>query len=317
MDVTDARDECEAVLNEVERAVITDREFLETVLVGFLADGHVLLEDVPGTGKTLTARSVATALGLSFQRVQFTPDLLPADVLGTHVFNEKSREFEFQPGPIFANVVLADEINRAPPKTQAALLEAMEEGQATVDGETMELPQPFFVIATQNPVEQEGTFPLPEAQMDRFVAKAGIGYPDESGELDLLRRRAGRTTRSPTVEAVLDEDRVQDAKQAPEEVRVEGDLLQYMVSVARATREDRRVDVGVSPRGTQRLFEAARARAVVKGREYVVPDDVKRLAPNVLAHRIVLTPDAAVENVEKQDVVDSVLEDVAVPTVQR
>jgi len=316
MDVTSARDECDAVLNEVERAVITDREFLETVLVGFLADGHVLLEDVPGTGKTLTARSVATALGLSFQRVQFTPDLLPSDVLGTHVFNEKSREFEFQPGPIFANVVLADEINRAPPKTQAALLEAMEEGQATIDGETMELPKPFFVIATQNPVEQEGTFPLPEAQMDRFVATAGIGYPDEAGELDLLRRRAGRDTRSPTVEAVLDAERIETMKQAPEEVRVEGGLLQYMVSIARATREDRRVEVGVSPRGTQRMFEAARARAVVKGREYVVPEDVKRLAPNVLAHRIVLTPDAAVENVAKQDVVADVLDSVEVPTVQ-
>jgi MoxR-like ATPase len=317
MDVTSARDECEAVLNEVERAVITDREFLETVLVGFLADGHVLLEDVPGTGKTLTARSVATALGLSFQRVQFTPDLLPTDVLGTHVFNEKSREFEFQPGPVFANVVLADEINRAPPKTQAALLEAMEEGQATIDGETKELPKPFFVIATQNPVEQEGTFPLPEAQMDRFVAKAGIGYPDEEGELDLLRRRSGRDTRSPTVEAVLDEDRVTAVRDTAEEVRVEGDLLQYMVSIARATRQDRRVDVGVSPRGTQRLFEAARAHAVIKGREYVVPQDVKQLAPNVLAHRIVLTPDAAVENVEKRGIIADVLEDVSVPTVER
>lgn len=317
MDVTSARDECDAVLNEIERAVITDREFLETVLVGFLADGHVLLEDVPGTGKTLTARSVATALGLSFQRVQFTPDLLPTDVLGTHVFNEKSREFEFQPGPVFANVVLADEINRAPPKTQAALLEAMEEGQATIDGETKELPKPFFVIATQNPVEQEGTFPLPEAQMDRFVAKAGIGYPDEDGELDLLRRRSGRDTRSPTVEAVLDDERVNAVRDTAEDVRVEGDLLQYMVSVARATREDRRVEVGVSPRGTQRLFEAARAHAVVKGREYVVPQDVKQLAPNVLAHRLVLTPDAAVENVQKRGIVDDVLEEVAVPTVER
>jgi MoxR-like ATPase len=317
MDVTSVRDECEAVLNEVESAVIADREFLETVLVGFLADGHVLLEDVPGTGKTLTARSVATALGLEFSRVQFTPDLLPADVLGTHVFNEKTREFEFQPGPIFANVVLADEINRAPPKTQAALLEAMEEGQATIDGETMELPKPFFVIATQNPVDQEGTFPLPEAQMDRFVAKTGIGYPDEGGELDLLRRRAGRDTRSPTVEPVLDDERVQAVKQAPEDVRVEGDLLQYMVDVARATREDRRVEVGVSPRGTQRVFEAARARAAVKGREYVVPEDVKGLAESVLAHRIVLTPDAAVENVAKEEVVQSVLDDVSVPTVER
>ncbi len=316
MDVTAASDECDAVLSEVERAVVTDREFLETVLVGFLADGHVLLEDVPGTGKTLTARSVATALGLEFSRIQFTPDLLPADVLGTHVFNEKSREFEFQPGPIFANVLLADEINRAPPKTQAALLEEMEEGQATIDGETMELPEPFFVIATQNPVEQEGTFPLPEAQMDRFVAKAGIGYPDEAGELELLRRRAGRSSRSPSVESVLDAERVQAVRAVAEDVRVDDDLLQYVVSVARETREDRRVEVGVSPRGTQRLFETARARAVLRGREYVVPEDVKRLAPNVLAHRLVLTPDAAVENTEKREVVDDVLDSVPVPTVE-
>ncbi|GAA0287249.1 AAA family ATPase [Halobacterium noricense] len=316
MDVTAASDDCDAVLSEVERAVVTDREFLETVLVGFLADGHVLLEDVPGTGKTLTARSVATALGLDFSRIQFTPDLLPADVLGTHVFNEKSREFEFQPGPVFANVLLADEINRAPPKTQAALLEAMEEGQATIDGETMALPEPFLVIATQNPVEQEGTFPLPEAQMDRFVAKAGIGYPDEAGELELLRRRAGRSSRSPGVESVLDAERVQAVRAVAEDVRVDDDLLQYVVSVARETREDRRVEVGVSPRGTQRLFETARARAVLRGREYVVPEDVKRLAPNVLAHRLVLTPDAAVENTDKREVVDDVLDSVPVPTIE-
>jgi len=317
MDVTAASEECDAVLSEVERAVVTDREFLETVLVGFLADGHVLLEDVPGTGKTLTARSVATALGLEFSRVQFTPDLLPADVLGTHVFNEKTREFEFQPGPVFANVLLADEINRAPPKTQAALLEAMEEGQATIDGETMELPEPFFVIATQNPVEQEGTFPLPEAQMDRFVAKAGIGYPDEDGELELLRRRAGRSSRSPSVESVLDAERVQAVRAVAEDVRVDDDLLRYVVAVARETRSDRRVEVGVSPRGTQRLFETARARAVVRGREYVVPEDVKRLAPNVLAHRLVLTADAAVENTDKREVVADVLENVPVPTTER
>ncbi|MDL0128634.1 AAA family ATPase, partial [Halobacterium salinarum] len=205
MDASSVRDGCSAVVDEVAAAVIADREFLETVLVGFLADGHVLLEDVPGTGKTLTARSVATALGLEFSRVQFTPDLLPTDVLGTHVFNERSREFEFRPGPVFANVVLADEINRAPPKTQAALLEAMEEGQVTIDGETMALPEPFFVIATQNPVDQEGTFPLPEAQLDRFVVSAAIGYPDAAGERELLARRASRDARSPTVDAVLDD----------------------------------------------------------------------------------------------------------------
>jgi len=315
MHVTDARDECDEVLDEIGGAVITDREFLETVLIGLLADGHVLLEDVPGTGKTLTARSFAEALGLSFSRVQFTPDLLPTDVLGTHVFNEKNREFEFQSGPVFANVVLADEINRAPPKTQSALLEAMEEGQVTIDGETKALPEPFFVIATQNPVEQEGTFPLPEAQMDRFIVKSSIGYPDHDGELDLLRRRAGRTTRSPTVNTVLNQERVDAMREVPEDIRVEDDLLEYITSVSRATREDRRVEVGVSPRGTQRLFEAARSRATLKGREYVVPEDVKRVALPVLAHRLVLTPDAAVEDVDKRDIVQDVLDEVPVPTI--
>ncbi|MFB6266287.1 MAG: AAA family ATPase [Halodesulfurarchaeum sp.] len=317
MDVADARAECDAVLDEIAEAVIGDRSFFETVLVGMLADGHVLLEDVPGTGKTLTARSVATALGLSFSRIQFTPDLLPTDVLGTHVFNEKTREFDFQSGPVFANVVLADEINRAPPKTQAALLEAMEEEQVTIDGETKELPSPFFVMATQNPVEQEGTFPLPEAQMDRFVVKSSIGYPDEAGERELLHRRAGRKSRIPEVSAVLDPDRVRALKEVPETIRVDEDLLTYIISITRATREDRRVDVGVSPRGTQRLFEAARARATIDGREFVVPDDVKRVALPVLAHRLVLTPTAAVENVEKRRVIQDVLDEVEVPTVER
>lgn len=316
MDVTTACEECNAVLDEVSSAVIAERQFLETVMTGLLAGGHVLLEDVPGTGKTLTARSIATALGLSFKRVQFTPDLLPTDVLGTNIFNEQERTFEFQRGPVFANVVLADEINRAPPKTQSALLEAMEEGQVTVDGETRMLPQPFFVIATQNPVEQEGTFPLPEAQMDRFMVKSSIGYPDDEGELELLRRRAGRTTQSPSVERVLDPDRVDDLRAVPETVRVESDLLSYMTAITRATREDYRVEVGVSPRGTQRLFESARARAVISDRDFVTPDDVKDVAQPALAHRLVLTPDATVENVEKREVIADVLNETPVPTVQ-
>ena len=316
MDVTEASEQCESVLDAIGGAVIADREFLETVLLGVLASGHVLLEDVPGTGKTLTARSYAAALGLSFSRVQFTPDLLPADVTGTHVFNEQDREFEFNEGPIFANVVLADEINRAPPKTQAALLEAMEEGQVTVDGETRQLPKPFFVIATQNPVEQEGTFPLPEAQIDRFAVKSSIGYPDVDGEYELLRRRAGRHEQSPSVGTVLDERRVTDLREVPETVRVDDDLLEYMANVTRATREDRRVQVGVSPRGTQRLFEATRARAVLSSREFVTPDDVKRVAQPVLAHRLVLTPDAQVNNVAKSSIVQRVLDEVEVPTVE-
>jgi MoxR-like ATPase len=316
MDVTEANERCESVLDAIDNAVIADREFLETVLLGVLSSGHTLLEDVPGTGKTLTARSFASALGLSFSRVQFTPDLLPADVTGTHVFNEQDRTFEFNEGPIFANVVLADEINRAPPKTQAALLEAMEEGQVTVDGDTHDLPQPFFVIATQNPVEQEGTFPLPEAQVDRFAVKSSIGYPDVEGEYELLRRRAGRSAQSPSVGTVLDEQLVTELREVPESVRVDDDLLEYMANVARETREDRRVEVGVSPRGTQRLFEATRAYAAMCGREFVTPDDVKRVAHPVLAHRVVLTPDAQVNNVDKASIVDRVLDDVPVPTVE-
>ena len=315
MDIETAAAECASVTDAVLSGVIADETFVERILLGVLGRGHVLLEDVPGTGKTLTARSVATALGLSFSRVQFTPDLLPSDVTGTHVFNEKDREFEFRAGPIFANVVLADEINRAPPKTQAALLEAMEEHQVTVDGETRPLPDPFFVIATQNPVEQEGTFPLPEAQVDRFTVKTSIGYPDHRGEVELLLRRMGRETRSPNVETVLDEASVTELRTVPESVRVEDDLLDYMVDIARGTRTDRRVEIGVSPRGTQRLFETARVQAVLDGRDFVTPDDIKDIAQSVLAHRLVLTPDAKVENVDKHDVVADVLNSVEVPTI--
>jgi MoxR-like ATPase len=315
--VPEAGERAAAVLDAVQDAVIVRREFLETVLVGVLARGHVLLEDVPGTGKTLTARSVADALGLSFSRVQFTPDLLPSDITGTNVFNENDGSFEFRRGPIFANVVLADEINRAPPKTQAALLEAMAEGQVTVEGETYKLPDPFFVIATQNPVESEGTFPLPEAQIDRFAVKNSMGYPDRDGEVELLRRRAGRAEQVPSVEAVLEDGEVADLQQVPETVHVEDDLLSYITDLCRATREDRRVEVGVSPRGTQRLFELVRAHAVLRGRTFVTPDDVKTIARPALAHRLVLTPEAQVNDVSKRAVLEDVLGEIAVPTVDR
>ena len=316
MDVAEASDACSDVLDELGGAIVAERTFFENVMLGLLARGHVLIEDVPGTGKTLTARSFATALGLSFSRVQFTPDLLPSDVTGTNVYNEGTGEFEFSEGPIFANVVLADEINRAPPKTQAALLEAMEEEQVTVDGETYELPSPFFLIATQNPVEQEGNFPLPEAQLDRFVVKTAMGYPDESGEIELLRRRTGRSQQDPSVGRVLDPERVEGVRTASESVRVDDDLLEYMARITGATRADRRVEVGVSPRGTQRLLEATRAAAVVAGRRFVTPDDVKRVAQPVLTHRLVLTPDAKVNEIAKNDVLNSVLDSVDVPTVE-
>jgi len=315
MDVAEAKVTCDRVLDALGETVVTDREFLETVFLGVLGRGHVLLEDVPGTGKTLTARSLATALGLSFSRIQFTPDLLPGDVTGTHVYDEAEGTFEFSRGPIFGNVVLADEINRAAPKTQSALLEAMAEEQVTVGGETYELPDPFFVVATQNPVEMEGTFELPAAQVDRFLVETAMGYPDLDGEVELLERRRSRTARDPQVEQVLGAQDVRTLRTVPETVTVDDALLEYVARIARETRSNRDVDVGVSPRGTQRLFEAARAMAVLAGREYVTPADVKRVAHPVLDHRIVLTADARVEGREAGAVVDAALDAVAVPTV--
>jgi len=315
MVVEDATAECTGVLDEVQSAVIVEREFLRQVLTGILARGHVLLEDVPGTGKTLTARSLATGLGLEFSRIQFTPDLLPSDVTGTNIYNEREQEFEFSRGPIFANVVLADEINRAPPKTQAALLEAMEEQQVTVEGETYELPDPFFVMATQNPVEQEGTFTLPEAQLDRFMVKTSMGYPNRDGELELIDRRASRTAQAPSVDPVIDLETVTEIQEVPETVTVEDKVREYVVDLGRATRQEDRVEVGVSPRGIQRLFEAARAYAVIEGRDYVVPDDVKRIAPVVFTHRLVLTAEASVRSVDKRDVLQDVFERVPVPSI--
>jgi MoxR-like ATPase len=313
--IRDAAADTGAVIDRIADAVITNRAFLETVLTGVLARGHVLLEDVPGTGKTLTAQTTAHALGLSFNRVQFTPDLLPSDITGTHVYNEHDQTFEFNEGPIFANVVLADEINRAPPKTQAALLEAMDEKQVSVDGDTRPLPDPFFVIATQNPVEQEGTFELPEAQRDRFVIKTSMGYPDRDGELELVDRRANRTTQMPSVDPVIDIDQVRALQQVPERVHVERAVREYLVDVARATREDDRAEIGVSPRGVQRFFEAARARAVIAGRVYVAPDDVRFVADPIMRHRIILTPEASIKGVTKADVVQTALDTVPVPAV--
>ena len=307
---------CEQVIDRIGEAVITDREFLEHVLTAILARGHVLLEDVPGTGKTLTALMIAETLDLEFSRIQFTPDLLPSDITGSHVFNKETGEFRFTPGPVFANVVLADEINRAPPKTQSALLEAMEEGQVTVDGETHELPEPFCVIATQNPVEQEGTFELPEAQRDRFMIKTSLGYPDKAGTRELIDRRADRNTPDPTVEPVVGRDTVLELQRVPESVSVEGPVREYIGAVCRATRTDGRVDVGVSPRGVQRLFEVARVEAVLDGREYVVPDDVKRIAVPALAHRLVLTPEADVRGVVRRDVIRDTLDGVEVPAME-
>ncbi|MFC6955401.1 MoxR family ATPase [Halorubellus litoreus] len=318
MDVDQTGRIADDVLAEVSNAVIADESVLETILAGVLSRGHVLLEDVPGTGKTLTARSFADALDLSFSRIQFTPDLLPADVTGTYVFDEQEGDFEFNEGPIFANVVLADEINRASPKTQAALLEAMEEAQVTVDGDTFQLPDPFVVIATQNPVEQgEGTFPLPEAQQDRFLVKTSLGYPQTEGSVEMLLRRGDRDSQHPSAQRAVGQDGLRKMQAVPERVVVEEDVVRYAVDLVEATREDSRLSVGVSPRGNVRLYEMARSWAVLDGREYVTPGDLKAVAEPVLAHRLVLTPDARVNDVTKRDVVRDVLADVPVPRVNR
>jgi len=315
MDVPEAAEAASSVLESVSDAVITRESFLETLVTGVVAGGHVLLEDVPGTGKTLTARSLATALGLEFSRVQFTPDLLPADVTGSYVFDERDRTFEFREGPVFGNVVLADEINRAPPKTQAALLEAMAEEQVTVDGTTHRLPDPFVVLATMNPVEQEGTFPLPEAQRDRFWLKTSIGYPEPDREQELLDRRAERETSTPTAWSVLAPESVRKMQAAAETITVDPDLRAYMTEVVQTTRRHDDVEVGVSPRGLQRLFELARAYAVVEGRGYVVPSDVRRVGPPALAHRLVLTPEARVGSRDPVDVIEDAFQRTRAPTV--
>ncbi|ERH08748.1 MAG: MoxR-like ATPase [halophilic archaeon J07HX64] len=301
------------VIEQLREAVVADREFFELLLTGILARGHIQLEDVPGTGKTVAARTLAGALGVSFSRIQFTPDLLPADITGSYVYNEGDSSFEFQPGPVFANVVLADEINRAPPKTQAALLEAMGERQVSTDGTTHPLPKPFFVVATQNPIEQEGTFELPEAQRDRFAVKTSLGYPGHDGEIELLDRREDRRSQLPSVDAVTDPQTVRRLQVTAEEIAVDDVIKEYVVDLATCTRRDSRVDVGVSPRGVQALFEAARALAVIRGRGYVTPDDVKRLARPVYAHRVVLTTDASIRSVDRRTVVGDALGSTTVP----
>lgn len=310
-----ASQQIEQIISALDTAVIADQRFFESILTGALIRRHVLIEDVPGTGKTLTARSMATVLGLDFGRIQFTPDLLPSDITGSMVFDEQRSEFQLNRGPIFANVILADEINRAPPKTQAALLEAMEEKQVSIANETLSLPEPFFVLATQNPVEQEGTFALPEAQRDRFVIKTSLGYPARDAEATLIKRRLDRTKAAPTATQEISRDQFSTLQTMPEYVHVAPEIQDYVLDVGRATRNHPRVEVGVSPRGIQHFIEATRARAVIKGRDYAVPDDVKSLATPVLAHRLVLSSSARVDGVERSAVIDDILDEISVPAV--
>lgn len=304
------------ILDEVERAIVGKREPLELALCALLADGHVLIEDYPGLAKTLIARSFATVTGTRFSRVQFTPDLMPSDVTGASIFNQRAAEFEFRPGPVFTNVLLADEINRAPPKTQAALLEAMQEHQVTTDERTRPLERPFLVLATQNPIEYEGTYPLPEAQLDRFLIRMRVGYPSADGEWEILERRLERREDEPELTAVVDREELLAMQRAVENVHVSESLGRYIVAVVAATRESPSVEVGSSPRGTLALMKLARVKAVLDARDFVVPDDVKAVAVPALAHRLALRPELWVQRVQAEDVVRECLAAVPVPAAE-
>ena len=311
--VTDVRVLADELLDEVERAVVGKRDALELVLLGLLADGHVLLDDYPGLAKTLIARSFAQVASLGFSRVQFTPDLMPSDVTGSSIYNQRLGDFEFRPGPVFANLLLGDEINRSPPKTQAALLEAMQERQVTIDGVTRPLPRPFLVVATQNPIEFEGTYPLPEAQLDRFLLRLSVGYPSAEAEWRMVERRLQRTADEVELTQVASPTDLLGLQRAVEDVHVAESVGRYMVEVVAATRASPRVQVGSSPRGTLALLKLSRAKAALAGRDFVTPEDVKAVAVPALAHRLILRPELWVRRVRTDDVVAELLEQVPTP----
>jgi MoxR-like ATPase len=314
--VEDVRTHADRILDEVERVVVGKREALELVLLGLLADGHVLIEDYPGLAKTLIARSFAQATELRFARVQFTPDLMPSDVTGSSIYNQRTGDFEFRPGPIFANLLLADEINRAPPKTQAALLEAMQERQVTIEGTSHPLAPPFVVLATQNPIEYEGTYPLPEAQLDRFLLRIGIGYPTRNDEWRVLERRAERGSDEIVLDPVVDAATLIELQRALESVFVSESIGLYMVDLVASTRQSGRLQVGASPRGTLALMKLARGRAALAGRDFVTPEDVKAVAVPALGHRLTLRPELWVQRVSADDIVREALESVPTPAAE-
>ena len=316
MDLAQVRKLSDDVLVEMERAIVGKRESLELVLLGFLADGHVLLEDYPGLAKTLAARSFAQVLSMRFARIQFTPDLMPSDVTGSSIWNQRDTDFEFRPGPIFTNLLLSDEINRAPPKTQAALLEAMQERQVTIEGVTHVLEAPFLVIATQNPIEYEGTYPLPEAQLDRFLLRTAFGYPSREDEVEVLGRRIERETDEIALRSIVDRETLLAMQGAIEGVYVSQSVREYCVALVVGTRESQSSAVGASPRGSLALLKLARCKAALTGRDYVLPDDVKAIAVPALAHRLVLRPELWVQRISAEDVVRDVLTSVPTPSAE-
>jgi MoxR-like ATPase len=310
--MSDVQTVAQALADNVEKVIIGKRSAVELAVVGLLCQGHLLIEDVPGVGKTMLARSIAKSLGCIFRRIQFTPDMLPSDVTGVSIFNQQTREFEFREGPVFAQIVLADEINRATPKTQAALLEAMEERQVTVDGVTRPLSRPFLVLATQNPIEYEGTFPLPEAQLDRFMVRVRLGYPAASDEIAML---DSQQFKHPVTELsqVVDTQQLIDAQEAIKSVHVDDKVKAYIVELMAQTRKHPDVSLGASPRGSLVLYRTAQARASVAGRDYIIPDDVKALAPACLAHRMIVSPSARIKDVTAENVLADILNSVPVP----
>jgi len=314
MKIEDVHEKSSLVLNEVGKAIVGKEGVLRMILTTILADGHVLLEDLPGLAKTLMAKSFAKALGLEFRRVQFTSDLLPSDILGVSVFNQKTLEFEFRKGPVFTNILLADEINRSPPKTQSALLEAMQERQVTVEGKTYGLARPFVVIATQNPIEQEGTYPLPEAQLDRFLVRLRVGYPTKDEEKEILRRRMERKREEVEIRPVVGPEEVVEMQRAIEDVYISEPILDYIVNIVDATRKDKRnIEIGASPRGSLALMKLSRAYAAIEGRDYVIPDDVKAVAVPALSHRLILKRELWYTRVSPESVMEKILERVPVP----
>lgn len=305
-------EQIEKIIRNIEKVMIGKREIAELSIVSLLAGGHVLLEDVPGVGKTMMVRALSKSLGASFKRIQFTPDLLPSDVIGVSIYNPKTLQFEFRPGPIVGNIVLADEINRTSPKTQAALLESMEEASITVDGDTIQLPKPFFVMATQNPIEYEGTYPLPEAQLDRFLLKIKMGYPTKDEEIEVL-RRAEKTLPIEQINAVLTVVQLVELQRQVKDVHVEDNIKEYIVSLSQNTRFHDKVYLGVSPRASIALMRVSQAYAFMQGRGYVVPDDVQYLAKFVFGHRIILKPEARYEGATEEQVIENVLRNTHVP----
>jgi len=313
--ISDVASLSDQVIAEVEQAIVGKTLLLRKIMAAVLAGGHILLEDYPGLAKTLIAKSFATVLGLEFKRIQFTPDLLPGDITGGYIYDRTRNRFELRRGPVFANIILADEINRASPKTQSALLEAMQERQVTLEGETMRLPEPFIVIATQNPIEYEGTFPLPEAQLDRFLMRLSVGYPSPEQEQEILSRRKKRRQDEIELNRVTNGEQVLGMRQAVEGIYLNPDLERYIVDLVGKTRQDARVSVGSSPRGALALFRLSMARAAMEGRDYVLPDDVKSLAGPALIHRLILVPELWMKSGAAADVIETVLASVSVPVI--